>query len=372
MTNLDKSLSEPHTYDELLELVRQRDETIDRLQRLLQTHTKRMREVVTKLPLGVIVVSDQQKIEAVNPLIEDLFLYEREELLGQRVSFLFPEMTVLEIVPKSVQVVAKRKGGETFPVEIFTTEQERSIFVHVLDITERQRLENLRQDFVAMVSHDLRTPLTSIRAFLTMVDEGVYGEINKQGHNAVERAQSSADLLISLVVDLLDAQKIESGDFEPDFQETTTGMVVDRAIFASQGSAKSADVELEKDVVNDVFWADEDRIVQVLVNLIGNAIKFSPAKGSIKVTAGLEGAGVVFRVKDQGPGIPKHLQAAVFERYRQLAQPKDTKKRGVGLGLSICKKLVEKHKGTIWVESVEGKGSSFCISIPLQDEKFKR
>ncbi len=371
MTNTDKSVSQPRSYEELSELVKKQEEHIYRLTRSVESQQKRAREVLLKTPLGVLVVNDQQKIEAVNPNIETLFEYTREELFEKRFNFLFPEMPVVEIVSNSMRALGKKKSGETFPCEIFTDEADRVVMVHVLDITERQRLEQLRQDFVAMVSHDLRSPLTSIRGFLTMLDEGGYGDISPQGRRAIERAMSSADLLISLVVDLLDAEKIESGDFEPDLQETTTSTVVDRAMFATQAGAKSGNVTIEKDVTNDVFWADEDRIVQVLVNLIGNAIKFSPDGSTVTVYAGLEGAGVTFRVRDRGPGIPKALQSVIFERYRQLNQPKETKRRGFGLGLAICKALVGKHKGRIWVESQEGKGSTFCFSIPLLDEKYR-
>lgn len=371
MTNTDKFPSSA-SFEELTELVKRHESVIKTLKSTLTFQQNKTREILYSIPLGLLVVNDQQRIEALNKLVEEFFGYQTEELVSQKISVLFPELLNLEVNPKPVQVLAKRKGGETFPAEIFVNEYDAQLnFVHIQDITERHRLDRLRQDFVAMVSHDLRTPLTSIRGFLTMVDEGAYGPLSNAGHRAVERAQSSADLLISLVVDLLDAEKIESGDFEPEFQETTSGMVVDRAMYAIASSAAAANVTVEKDVTNDVFWADEERIVQVIVNLVGNAIKFSPAGSVITISAGLEGAGVVFRVRDRGPGIPKHLQAAIFERYRQLNQPAETKKRGFGLGLAICKALVEKHNGRIWVQSEEGKGSTFCFSIPLLDEKFR-
>lgn len=371
MSNIEKP-AYPQTYEELLALATRQESVIRTLKSTLTFQQNKTREILYSIPLGLLVVNEQQRIEALNKLVEEFFGYQSEELVTQKISVLFPDLTRLEVNPKPVQVLGKRKNGETFPAEIFVNEYDSQLnFVHVQDITERARLEKLRQDFVAMVSHDLRTPLTSLRGFLTMVDEGAYGEISSQGHRAVERAQSSADLLISLVVDLLDAEKIENGDFEPEYQETTSGTVVDRAMYAIQGAAKAADVTVEKDVTNDVFWADEDRIVQVIVNLAGNALKFSPAGSVVTISAGLEGAGVVFRVRDRGPGIPKHLQSAIFERYRQLNQPKETKKRGFGLGLAICKALVEKHNGRLWVQSEEGKGSTFCFSIPLLDEKYR-
>ena len=124
-------------------------------------------------------------------------------------------------------------------------------------------------------------------------------------------------------------------------------------------------MKIETDYTNDSLKADEDRVVQVLINLISNAIKYSPDNSVVTVKAGMEGLETKFQVIDQGPGIPKEMLNAVFERYRQLDQSKDTKRKGFGLGLAICKALVEKHGGKIWVESELGKGSNFCFTIPL-------
>lgn len=353
--------SQKLTYDELSELVKKQAAVIANQQ-------ARTRHILYGIPLGLLVVNKQQKIEVVNKLVQQFFDYRPDELVGAKITLLFPEIERVVPDPKSVKVMARRKDGETFPAEISVNEYDATLdFVHVQDITERHRLEKLRQDFLAMVSHDLRTPLTSIRLFLQMVTHGSYGELSSNGLRAVERAESSTELLISIVNDLLDAEKIESGELQLELQQTTTLKAVERAIEASQGAAKSGDVVLTSDVTNDVFFADEDRIVQVLINLITNAIKYSPEGSTVKVLGGLEGASVVFRVRDQGPGIPKHMQTAIFERYRQLDQPKTTKRRGVGLGLAICKTLVEGHRGRIWVESKEGKGSTFCVSIPLVD-----
>ncbi len=347
------------SYDELSELVKKQATVI-------ATYTDRVNKILYGIPLGLLLVNKQQRIEVVNKLIQHLFEYRQDELVGQRLSLLFPDLDILDPNVKGQKVLARKKSGEAFPAEIYVNMYDATLdVVHVQDITERHRLEQLRQDFLAMVSHDLRTPLTAIRLFLQMCEQGSYGDMSTVGRRAVARAESSAELLISMVNDLLDAEKIDSGDFQPELQQTSTNTVADRAIFASQGAAKSGDITLEKDVVNDVFNADEDRIVQVLVNLIANAVKYSPAGSTVTVLGGIEGTRVVLRVRDQGPGIPKHMHSAIFERYRQLEQPKATKRRGVGLGLAICKTLIEKHKGTIWVESEEGKGSTFCIAIPL-------
>lgn len=353
--------SQKLSYEELSALVKKQATVI-------ATQQARTKGILYGIPLGLLVIDKKQRIEAVNKLVQNHFEYKPDELKGAPATLLFPELERFEYSSKPVVVVARRKSGETFPAEISVNEFDANLdFVHIQDITERHRLEKLRQDFLAMVSHDLRTPLTSIRLFLQMTAMGNYGEMTAGGKRAIERAESSTELLISIVNDLLEAEKIESGDLQLELKQTTTSRTVERAIAASQGAAKAGEVTLEQEVTNDVFVADEERIVQVLVNLITNAIKYSPKESVVTVLAGLEGARIIFRVRDRGVGVPKHLQTAIFERYRQLDQPKDTKKRGVGLGLAICKTLVEKHKGTIWVESEEGKGSTFCFAIPLAD-----
>lgn len=331
----------------------------------LSDQSSRMRSILHSIPLGLVVFNKSQTIELINGLAQQLLHYEPRELRGQKVRVIFPEIEMLQFSAEPVRTMARKKTGEKFPVEIYMNEwSDDMIFAHLQDITERHRLERLRQDFLAMVSHDLRTPLSSVQIFLQMVGRGTYCEISPNFEKSITRAESSLDLMVSLVNDLLDSEQLDSGDFNLDIQPTTTNAIVEKAINSTQSGANKVDVQIEKDLTNDSLNADEDRITRVIVNLIGNAVKFSPKGGIITVLAGIEGTKVVFRVKDQGPGIPEHLHQAIFERYKQLDQPKETKRRGVGLGLAICKAIVEKHKGKIWVESEVGKGASFCFSIP--------
>ncbi|MBZ0186225.1 MAG: ATP-binding protein, partial [Candidatus Obscuribacterales bacterium] len=150
--------------------------------------------------------------------------------------------------------------------------------------------------------------------------------------------------------------------------ETTVGTIVKKAVTTADQAKDKPTVRIEQEVTNDVLVADEDRIVQVLINLISNAIKYSPEHSTVTVVAGIVGVFAKFQVVDEGPGVPEDKQHLIFDRYRQLDQSQDTKRQGFGLGLSICKALVEKHKGKIWVESEPGKGSKFCFTIPLSQD----
>src|SRR5581483_7665864 len=300
------------------------------------------------------------QIEAVNEKTMGYFQYSGEEMKSQHISLLFPEVATIEAGEQPVRVMARRKNGDTFVVEIvvnlFNMYGREQLFVSVQDITERFRLDQLRRDLIGMVSHDLRTPLTAIRLTLEMVNEGVFGNISDRGHKSMAQAVSAAGYLSSLVENLLDAEKADSGGIELEFGETTVGAIIQKAIGVIP---RERGISIETDFTNDSIKVDHDRIVQVLINLISNAMKYSPDNGKVFVLAGMEGVTAKFQVVDQGPGIPPDMQALVFERYRQLQQPKGTKRKGFGLGLAICKALIEAHKGRIWVESTVNKGSKF-------------
>ncbi|MBX9671629.1 MAG: PAS domain S-box protein [Candidatus Obscuribacterales bacterium] len=354
---------------ELLKKVRQQAESLENLTQALAVRQQRVRQILTSIPLGLIVMQANHII-GINSRAEKLFNYKPEELVGKHISILFPDFDVSADEQRDVKLMGRRKSGETFAAEVNSNEVDMGdlvrVFVHVQDITERQRLEQLKSDLLAMVSHDMRTPLTTVRLFLTLLSDGAYGHLEGKGEAGLTRAQSCVEYLISLVSALLDSEKIESGSIELDIAETTSGAIVEKAILNSHGAAIGKDIQLIRRVNNVNLFADEDRLVQVLMNLISNAIKFSPNDSQVTVASQREQTGeVVFQVIDRGPGIPEHLKTAVFERYRQLKQSNKTKAQGFGLGLAICKALVQMHGGTIWVDSKEGEGTTFSFSIPM-------
>lgn len=362
----------PPTYGELAQRLEEKTREVDLLNKNYNDLSYRIQRIITSFPLGLIVVNKNNRVEAVNQRARSIFEYSSEELAQQPIDFIFPDTKALEISPQPIKVSARRRSGETFAAEIcvnmLETQGEERYFVNVQDITERQRLEQLRHDLIAMVSHDIRGPLTAVRVVLDMVSTGMYGAINNRGVNIITNAQSSVDYLISLVKNLLDAEKMETGTIDIVPAETSIGSIINKAVITADGAKDRPTVTIETDITNDAITADEDRIVQVLINLISNAIKYSPENSVVRVVGGIEGLSAKFQVIDSGPGVPKEMQHIVFERYRQLEQQKSTKRKGFGLGLAICKSLVEKHGGKIWVDSQPGKGSKFCFTIPLSPE----
>lgn len=356
--------------EQMQKTIARQELVIEKLSKTLETIQSRTRKILTSLPLGLLVLNEEMNIEAANSRIEQIFSYTPRELAGQPIKFLFPDIEQVDSDSTLKRTPGKQKSGDYIVCEIFANdfeeEDSRRIFLHVQDVTERQRLEQLRKDFVQMVSHDLRTPLTSINMLLSMLSQDRFGHLDEQGYTAVNRAKNNADYLIKLVSDLLDAEKLESGDLEIELNATSIRAIVEKTVGATQESAKAQKVKLVTEVSDGGLVADEDRIVQVLINLVSNAVKYSQAESSVTIVGKIEGAGerALFSVIDAGPGVPANQREAIFQRYKQLEQPKKLKRRGFGLGLAICKALVEAHKGKIWLESEEGKGSKFSFAIP--------
>lgn len=354
--------------EDLQKTVERQEMVIAKLSQTLETIQSRTRKILTSLPLGLLVLNDEMKIEAANSRIEQIFAYTPRELAGQPIKFLFPEIESVEVDSALKRTPGKVKSQDYIACEIFANDFEddgiKRIFLHVQDVTEKQRLEQLRRDFVQMVSHDLRTPLTSINMLLSMLGQDRFGKLEENGYTAIKRAQSNADYLIKLVSDLLDAEKLESGDLEIELQATSVGTIIRKVVDATQDASRAQNVKVVTEIVEGGLIADEDRLVQVLINLVSNAVKYSEAGSEVLIKGAADQESTLFSVIDHGPGIPENQREAIFQRYKQLSQPKNLKKRGFGLGLAICKSLIDAHKGKIWLESEVGKGSTFSFAIP--------
>lgn len=222
-----------------------------------------------------------------------------------------------------------------------------------------------KKELIAMVTHDLRTPLTSIQGALTLLREGVFGELTPKATNQVEKAEGSATRLINLINDLLDIERMEAGKLEMHPELTTTQTIFERTIGAISTFAEQKGISIATTAVSHVVMADEDRVIQVLVNLISNSVKFSEKGTTIKLSAKQTSPGfITLSVTDQGRGIPKEFVSSVFERFQQVQKGDAVEKKGTGLGLAICKAIVEGHGGTIGVESEVGVGSTFWFTLP--------
>lgn len=221
-----------------------------------------------------------------------------------------------------------------------------------------------KKELVAMVSHDLRTPLTSIQTSLALIEVGACGEVPERALNEIAVAERSATRLINLINDLLDIEKMEAGKLEMNIQTAQSKDIFDRSMEGVASFAEQHKIIIKAPAKEFEFQADADRLVQVLINLMSNAIKFSPDGTTITLDVHDEPADLRFSVTDEGPGIPPEYQKSLFERFKQVEGIGSTKMKGTGLGLAICKAIVQGHGGEIGVDSEVGKGTTFWFRIP--------
>jgi PAS domain S-box-containing protein len=262
----------------------------------------------------------------------------------------------------------RRADGTSFPVEYASTamlEEGRitGAVVTFRDVTERREVERLKDEFVSVVSHELRTPLTSIRGSLGLLAAGKVGEMPEKGRRMLEIAVQNTDRLVRLINDILDIERIESGQVTMELRRVDAAELAHQAVDVMAAMAEKAGVSLYAWAEGQPLEADPDRILQVLTNLLSNAVKFSPPGGEVVLTVDREGDEVVFRVRDGGRGIPADRLESIFERFQQVDSSDAREKGGTGLGLAICRSIVQQHGGEIRVESTPGVGSTFTFTL---------
>jgi PAS domain S-box-containing protein len=270
-----------------------------------------------------------------------------------------------------VEVVGVRADGDVFPSELtlirVAAEGPPRFTAYVRDITERREVERMKSEFVSTVSHELRTPLTSIRGSLGLLEGGVMGELPSAVLDMVRIARTNTERLIRLINDILDLEKMEAGKLELRLQAVEVTEVVETTFNGVRAMADGARVELRAEAaMAGLVRADKDRLIQVLTNLVSNAIKFSPEQGVVKVRAVRDARSTVrFEVVDQGPGIPQEKRARLFGKFQQLDSSDTRSKGGTGLGLAISQAIVEQHGGHIDVQGEPGQGATFTFSLPV-------
>ncbi len=268
-----------------------------------------------------------------------------------------------------------RKDGTAFPVEysanpILEEGRISGLVVAFQDVSERRRLEHMKDEFISTVSHELRTPLTSLRASLGLISSGTLDKRPEKQRQMIDMAIVNSDRLIRLVNDIVDFDKVERGMLPLYRQPAEAIDLLRRAADVAYNAASQARITVRVEAPALRVLADEERILQVLNELVTNAIKFSPPQTSIRLTAeprakGGEGADeVTFAIEDQGRGIPAEKLERIFERFQQGDASDSRALGGTGLGLALCRSIVEQHNGRIWVESTPGQGSRFQFTLP--------
>ncbi|WP_372826989.1 PAS domain S-box protein [Polaromonas sp.] len=234
------------------------------------------------------------------------------------------------------------------------------------DVTELKRIDRMKSEFVSTVSHELRTPLTSIRGSLGLISGGVAGALPDKARALVEIAKTNCERLIRLINDILDSEKIESGQMPFELQPQDTLSLIERAVADNEGFAAQHKVQLVVKAPRRslLVQVDSDRLLQVMTNLLSNAIKFSPAQGQVLVLLGRSAGRIRVEVSDNGPGIPEEFHPRMFQKFTQADSSDTRQKGGTGLGLNISKAILERMDGSIFFTSKVGVGTTFFFELP--------
>ena len=417
LENFEKHLADPdHPYDQLVRYAHKDGSTVwvrcrglairdeaGRAIRMLGAHTdvtelmetrqrleqseKTWREAFEKAPNGVAHVASDGRFRQVNAALVRLLGRSREELLGSSLfSLAHPED--LPLLSKHVADVLA-DSAETPTLELRSLDSEGRPFwvaqtsslvrdsgdgepylvIHFENVDERRRVDRLKNEFVSNVSHELRTPLAALKGSLGLIVGGVVGSVSDEAGQMLSMARANTDRLIRVVNDILDIEKMDSG--VDDLQrEAVEPVALAREVIAElKELAREAGITLRVQTAptftGSAISGDRDRLAQVLTNLIGNAIKFSPSGQAVVVQiASPASGGVEFSIVDHGPGIPVAMRDSIFDRFCQVDSTDTRKSGGSGLGLAIAKAIVENHGGQIGVKPTPGHGSTFHFWIP--------
>lgn len=341
-------------------------------------------------PTGMFIVNHAGLILQVNGETERLFGYSRDELLGRPIELLLPE----SLREKHVQhrasfakrpaprhfgtgrdFVGRRKDGSTFPIEVglnpLDVGAERMVIGAVVDVSERKRLAQIQNEFVSIVSHELRTPLTSIAASLGLLRAASAGSLPEAAAHLIEIAEANCQRLVRMVNDLLDLKKLDTGQMPFHFQRCEARPLLEKAIEANQALAAGCRVDIRLDAVQSaVLYVDPDRFIQIITNLLSNALKFSPAGAEVVVALAKRGDNVRIAVRDHGSGIPAEFRPRLFEVFAQADGC--GKRGGSGLGLSIARRIVAGMYGQIGFSDAEGGGTVFNVDLPSAEHLAAR
>lgn len=254
----------------------------------------------------------------------------------------------------------------------YFSESEKQLYCIVHDVSERKQIERMKQSFISMMSSDLRQPLYKISENIHTLLGPLQNELSAKAISRLENAKNNIVRLLDLVSDLLQLAELQSGKLDCSPGHCTVEDLLIRCVQDLEGMAQKSAIRFSISCNSEHWYVDRNRIMQVMVNLGSNAIKFSPEGSQVSIIANPQDDFVEIEVIDQGRGVPKSHQEAIFEKFQQVDAVDGKRKSGTGLGLPICKEIIEALGGSIGVRSTEGKGSKFWFRVPANEESFKR
>ncbi len=335
--------------------------------------------IITNFADGLLFFNEKNKLSLVNPQAEDFFGVKNKEIVGKSFSELesFPVFQSLKkIIEGETKGVFRKelKLEENLILEVSTVLVKREkeklgglVILH--DVTREKMVERMKNEFVSLSAHQLRTPLSAIKCTVKMLLGGDWGKITKEQREFLEKTYSSNERMIGLINDLLDVTRIEEGRYLSDFSSVNIEKVVETVINSQEEEIKKRDLDFEfkkPEKKLPKIKADSEKIRLVIQNLIDNAIKYTKAGGKVTVLISGGKKEIKVSVKDTGVGIPLGQQGRLVTKFFRATNAGKLEAEGSGLGLFISKNIIEAHGGKIWFESQEGKGSSFCFTLPVK------
>lgn len=366
------------TRDEVAQLTRAIESMATQLQERiedLEIEQSKLSAILSQMRDAVLVADELGRVILLNDAAEELFETSSENALGRSLAQVLRRHEFIELWQRfqetsEEQLLAIENPQRTSYLQMivspFSQQLEGYTLLQFQDLTRMHQLETIRRDFVSNVSHELRTPLASLKALAETLRDGAIKD-EKAAYRFLERIDVEVDTMTQMVLELLELSRIESGQVPLHMEKIDLTVVLRNAVSRMVPQAKRAKLKMiMKELLSPVsIIADSTRLEQVLINLLHNAIKFTPEGGEIEVAIdSLYEDEVVFIVRDSGIGIPREDHSRIFERFFKTDRARTS--GGTGLGLAIARHLVEAHGGRIWVESREGFGSQFFVSLPRQ------
>ncbi|MBX3150680.1 PAS domain S-box protein [Candidatus Obscuribacterales bacterium] len=352
------------------------DEVFHVMAAALKESAKKEQALIENAADTICSLTPQLKVIKINSAAYSLFGVDPDELLGGSLLMqVAPQKR--EYAREQFEKVIKNSGTAKFDLShingenkvreatwsVRWSDEEESLFCIARDMTEQRQAERMKADLVQMISHDIRSPLTAVSAFIDMIEGGTFGALEGTAQKMATKAQSSTNQVLDLVNDFLDLEKMSSGKLSLNIEAIDVNTLFEEAL-SSVSWASSRGVSVVSEPCKLSIKADKRRIVQVIVNLTSNAVKFSAKGTTVKLSAVPVGpTEIELRVSDQGRGIPEDKIDRLFEKFEQVYASDSENNKGAGLGLSICKGIVSQHGGTIGATSIVGEGSTFWFRL---------
>ncbi len=356
-------------------------EDTDELRRSAVDERNKTMAIIENLTDGVILLNKKKQIEIINSPATELFNIGKKEAIGK----CFVDLLDIENIPEIKKIlIDKDRIKNIYREEVTTLDglhleitsvllkdeiEEKGFLIIIHDVTKEKLIEKMKTEFVSVAAHQLRTPLSTIKWTIRMILDGDVGEVSEEQRELLEQTYISNERMIRLINDLLDVSRIEEGRLLYNQEDTQIEDVLDSVIEASQEMLRNKNMVLEVNKKETPkVKIDKEKIGVVIQNLLENAIKYTEQGGKIKITLDNDEKNVIFKIEDSGVGIPKSQQDRIFTKFFRAENVTRMETDGTGLGLYTTKNIVQAHKGQIWFESEENKGTTFYFTIPINNK----